>query len=227
VVPTGTNSSNSRVKVITYDHANRPFTDQSNSTFSISEPVPQPQVVSPNGVTDTRPNGDEENIEVVGPLTNVHTDITVTIVTDMYGSETTWSIGDGSVSYMTGGPYSDLSTQGVMSQTPSTGVIPPNTCVTFKIEDFYGDGICCSYGNGSYTVTDGLGNMIVQGGDFGSKEEIKFETGNTTVGIKEVIFINPIDNRIFDVLGREWKVDFIDLPIGMYIINNNKIFKTK
>ena len=185
------------------------------------------KVVSPNGVTDTRPNGDEENIEVVGPLTNVHTDITVTIVTDMYGSETTWSIGDGSVSYMTGGPYSDLSTQGVMSQTPSTGVIPPNTCVTFKIEDFYGDGICCSYGNGSYTVTDGLGNMIVQGGDFGSKEEIKFETGNTTVGIKEVIFINPIDNRIFDVLGREWKVDFIDLPIGMYIINNNKIFKTK
>jgi hypothetical protein len=47
------------------------------------------KVVLPNGVTDTRPNGDEENIEVVAPLTNIHTDLTVTIVTDRYGSETT------------------------------------------------------------------------------------------------------------------------------------------
>ena len=28
-------------------------------------------------------------------------------------------------------------------------------------------------------------------------------------------------------LGREWKDKFVDLPKGMYIINNNKIFKTK
>ena len=31
------------------------------------------KVVLPNGVTDTRPNGDEENIEVIAPLTNIHT----------------------------------------------------------------------------------------------------------------------------------------------------------
>ena len=39
--------------------------------------------------------------------------------------------------------------------------------------------------------------------------------------------INHIDNKIFDVLGREWLCDFVDLPRGMYIINNNKIFKTE
>jgi hypothetical protein len=89
------------------------------------------------------------------------------------------------------------------------------------------DGICCDWGNGSYTVIDGLGNVISQGGDFGAIEEIKFETGNFTVGINEVVFINPLDGRIFDVLGREWKCDFIDLPKGLYIINTNKIIKTK
>ena len=185
------------------------------------------KVVSPNGVTDTRPNGDEENIEVIAPLTNIHTDITVTIISDRYGSETTWSIGDGSVTYMNGGPYNDLSSNGTTPQTPSVGSIPPNTCVTFKIEDSYGDGMCCSYGNGSYTVTDGLGNIIIQGGEFSTLEEIKFETGNFTVGISEINYITVKDNRIFDVLGREWKCDFVDLPKGMYIINNKKIFKTR
>ena len=185
------------------------------------------KVVLPNGVTDTRPNGDEENIEVIAPLTNIHTDITVTIVSDRYGSETTWSISDGSVSYMAGGPYNDLSANGTTPQTPVVGSIPPNTCVTFKIEDSYGDGICCAYGNGSYTVTDGLGNIISQGGAFGSLEEIKFETGNFTVGLNEVNYLKPQDNRVFDVLGREWKCEFIDLPKGIYIINRNKILKTQ
>ena len=185
------------------------------------------KVVLPNGVTDTRPNGDEENIEVIAALTNIHTELTVNIVTDRYGSETTWSIGDGSVTYMNGGPYNDLSSNGTTPQTPVVGTIPPNTCVTFKIEDSYGDGICCSYGNGSYTVTDALGNIVSQGGTFTTEEEIKFETGSFTVGINEVNYIEVEDNRIFDVLGREWDCNFVDLPKGMYIINNNKIFKTK
>ena len=105
------------------------------------------------------------------------------------------------------------------------GTIPPNTCVTFTIEDSYGDGICCGWGNGSYTVTDALGNIVSQGGAFGSLEEIKFETGNFTVGVNDVTYVKPEDNRIFDVLGREWKCDVVDLPKGMYIINNKKYLK--
>ena len=185
------------------------------------------KVVLPNGVTDTRPNGDEENIEVIAPQTNVHTDIMVDIVTDAYGSETTWSISDGNVTYISGGPYNDLTSPGTTTQPTVIGNIPPNNCVTFKIEDSYGDGINSGLGTGSYTVTDGLGNIIAQGGSFSTKEEVKFETGNFTVGISETNQTTIKDNRIFDILGREWKCDFIDLPVGMYIINNNKTFKTK
>ncbi len=51
---------------------------------------------------------------------------------------------------------------------------------------------------------------------------------NTTTAIIETENINQIkDNRIFDLLGREWKSDFADLPKGVYIINGKKVFKTK
>jgi hypothetical protein len=182
-------------------------------------------IVLPNGVTDTRPNGDEENIEVIAPLTNVHTDITVNIVTDAYGSETTWSISDDFTTYMNGGPYNDLTSPGTTQQTPVTGTIPPNTCVTFKIEDSYGDGMNAGYGAGYYTVTDGLGNIVIQGGTFTTEEEIKFETDNFSVGITEINNIKEKQGKIFDVLGKEWKCNFVDLPKGVYIINNKKIFK--
>ncbi len=51
---------------------------------------------------------------------------------------------------------------------------------------------------------------------------------NSTTAISEVEDLNRLnDNRIFDILGREWKSDFADLPKGVYIINEKKIFKTK
>ena len=181
------------------------------------------KVIMPNGVADTRPNGDEEDIEVTLGQSNVHTDITVNIVTDQYGSETTWSISDGSITYMTGGPYADNTT----TQTPSTGTIPADACISFTIEDSYGDGICCTYGNGSYTITDGLGTIVAQGGQFGAEEEIVFETGNFTVGINEINKIEYIDNRMFDVLGREFK-NYESIPTGtLYIQNKIKQLKTK
>jgi hypothetical protein len=181
------------------------------------------KVIMPNGVADTRPNGDEENIEVILGSNNINQNLTVNIVTDQYGSETTWSIGDGSVSYMSGGPYADNTT----TQTPSTGTIPANACVTFTIEDSYGDGICCSYGNGSYTITDGNGTIVATGGQFGSKEEVLFEIENITVGLNEINKIEYIDNRMFDVLGREFK-DYKSIPNGtVYIQNKIKQLKTK
>ena len=116
--------------------------------------------------------------------------------------------------------YITASYQDLTTQTPSTGTIPVNACVTFTIEDSYGDAICCSYGNGSYTVTDGLGNIVAQGGSFGSEEETVFETGNLTVGLNEINQTEYIDNRIYDVLGRELN----EIPTGIMYIQNRKIY---
>jgi len=51
---------------------------------------------------------------------------------------------------------------------------------------------------------------------------------NTTTSIIETEYFNHAnDGKIFDVLGREWKSEFADLPKGIYIIDGKKIFKTK
>ena len=51
---------------------------------------------------------------------------------------------------------------------------------------------------------------------------------NTSTDIKEFDNINKSDSKkIFDILGREWKSDFADLPKGIYIIDGKKILKTK
>ena len=50
--------------------------------------------------------------------------------------------------------------------------------------------------------------------------------GSTTAIIETENNLNINDNRIFDVLGREWKTNFANLPKGVYIINGKKVFKT-
>ena len=51
---------------------------------------------------------------------------------------------------------------------------------------------------------------------------------NTSTSVIELDNTNSKeDSRIFDLLGREWKSDFADLPKGVYIIDGKKVFKTK
>ncbi|MAW21767.1 MAG: hypothetical protein CMD16_05180 [Flavobacteriales bacterium] len=38
---------------------------------------------------------------------------------------------------------------------------------------------------------------------------------------------NITDGKIFDILGREWKANFADLPKGIYVIDRKKIFKAE
>ena len=49
-------------------------------------------------------------------------------------------------------------------------------CYNFTINDSYGDGICCAYGNGSYTVTSSEGTEA-SGGSFTSSETTNFCVG--------------------------------------------------
>lgn len=47
-------------------------------------------------------------------------------------------------------------------------------CYTFTIYDSFGDGICCGYGNGSYSIFDGDNVLIGTGGEFDSEESTPF-----------------------------------------------------
>ncbi len=103
------------------------------------------------------------------------TDVTLTLTLDNYPEETSWEIRDGSTVIASGGTYG--------SQPDGSTVIENVTlndgCYDFIINDTYGDGICCSYGNGSYELTAGS-TILASGGAFGSSETTNFCVGGAT-----------------------------------------------
>merc|ERR1712048_1064952 len=99
----------------------------------------------------------------------ISNDFKFAITTDNYPSETLWTLVNqcsGEVQAQ-GGPYSSAATQYDQEECIPDGEY------TFTITDSYGDGICCGYGSGSYTV-EYNGSVIKQGGTFGSSESTTF-----------------------------------------------------
>ncbi|MCO6478833.1 MAG: T9SS type A sorting domain-containing protein [Phaeodactylibacter sp.] len=101
--------------------------------------------------------------------------LTLSITLDNYPTETTWRITNSGGSIVaSGGPYSS----GQRNTTVTQNINLTGGNYTFTILDSYGDGICCAYGNGSYTLSDGT-STIASGGAFGSSESTPFCTGGS------------------------------------------------
>ena len=102
--------------------------------------------------------------------------VTLTLVTDNYGPETSWTLTNSSgATVQSGSNYNS-------NQTYTLNWTLPDGNYTFTINDSYGDGICCAYGNGSYTVVSGS-TTIKSGGSFASTESTNFcVTGGSSGG---------------------------------------------
>ena len=129
--------------------------------------------------TDGIQNGQETGIDCGGPDCPScppgcnGTEVTLTITFDNYPEETSWQIvNDGGTTVASGGTYGS-SPDG---STFTENICLADDCYTFTIFDSYGDGICCAYGNGSYSLTDG-GTVLASGGSFGSSEATNFCVG--------------------------------------------------
>jgi len=89
----------------------------------------------------------------------------IDLTTDNYASETDWTLADEEGNeVMTGGNYEE----------PNTEYYDQYACLgsgsyNFTITDSYGDGICCSYGNGGYVISV-AGVVVATGGDIGSEK---------------------------------------------------------
>ena len=97
--------------------------------------------------------------------------LTLSITLDNYPGETSWQVTNTSSSVVaSGGTYGSQPDGSTVTESIdlSTGDY------TFTIFDSYGDGICCSWGNGSYTLQDEFGNVLASGGSFGSSESTDF-----------------------------------------------------
>lgn len=165
--------------------------------------------------------------------------IDITITTDNYGTETTWELVNTITSTVvgSGGPYTDAS----VTYDESFSVNSAD-CYTFTIYDAYGDGICCTYGNGSYTV-EYNGTVVGSGGSFNSEESVlgigggcpteeivlteitmaEYGAPNTDIPVTGIIFSEGTDNLTsFDVTYNidggtevtEFNVSGINIAIG-------------
>jgi len=96
--------------------------------------------------------------------------VDVEITIDNYGDETTYEIKDSSNTKVMEGSGWPANSVNSFWQCFSSG------SYTFKITDAYGDGICCSYGNGGYSVKVN-DQQVASGGQFGSEETKSFQVG--------------------------------------------------
>ena len=177
---------------------------------------------NPNGNVDQNTSNDNSSTTFAGLRSADIGVAEIDITTDNYGDEITWTLTENGSVIAQGGPY-----QGGSSITVPTSyaTLTAGNCYSFIIYDSYGDGILSP---GFYMVKDGSGNVLAYGGsNYTTEDQTNFETSPVVIGLEEISNIETLDNRIFDILGREWKGNFIDLPKGMYIINNKKIFKTR
>ena len=139
-------------------------------------------------------NGDETGVDCGGsdcpPCNSVCSDneFNLIIVPDDYGSETTWEIKSGNNVLYAGGPYTDGNSNPI-----SVDLCLADGCYDFVINDSYGDGICCDYGNGSFEITDDQGNVVVTGGSFGSTLTENFcasggnDPGDADAGVRRIV----------------------------------------
>lgn len=139
-----------------------------------------------------------------GSTTTLRLDITL----DNYPGETSWEVLSGSTVIASGGGYSGAGS----SVTEFIDVT--DGCYDFVIYDSYGDGICCSWGTGSYQLTDGS-TTLASGGAFGSSETTNFCVGSATTSYAITstsegqptsieVYPNPVtDGRIRVITTRE------------------------
>jgi len=160
-------------------------------------------VVDPNGLTDGNANNNSSTFEFSAFIDAV--EYNVTLVLDDYGSETTWYVEneDGDVLY-SDGPYGaggGWGSDGTDGQIEESDLCLGNGCYTFVIEDTADDGICCGYGEGSYTIYDQDGLELTSGGEFLSEDSFDFCVVTVSTAENELqegfeIYPNPATNNV-------------------------------
>ena len=152
-------------------------------------------VLSVNGAQDENDFNDAAVVEFTAFVEDTF-NFSFELVLDDYGSETTWEIRRlGNVVY-SGGPYED-------DQDGEVITVPlclEEGCYILQVDDSYGDGMCCEYGEGSFTVYDPQGDVIYTGGEFTDSDLEQFCTQDMSVadfiGAQVEVMPNPACSRI-------------------------------
>ncbi|WP_298422604.1 trypsin-like peptidase domain-containing protein [uncultured Kordia sp.] len=127
-------------------------------------------VSNPNGNADQLPINNTNQILFSIPDSYEATTIRVIITPDGYGAETTWELTDSNGAVVSsGGPYTSVNMNVTQPDEITDIVITTfDECYTFTLNDSFGDGLCCQYGQGTYRLEDEDNNVLIDGnGNFG------------------------------------------------------------
>ena len=193
-----------------------------------------------NGVTDENTANDNATNTANIDGSYFTTQVNLELTTDTYAEETSWEFRDsnGTVLYNFG-PY-EAGTDDETTFNYSFDV-SVNECYTFEIFDEYGDGICCGFGNGSYSLTTDNSTIIFSGGEFSGDSEITEIGISDDLGISDnlaqniIIYPNPASNlfnisitnnnedynyAIFNILGQVIGEGSLNNGVNSISINN-------
>lgn len=170
-------------------------TTETSGTFNVS-------ITGANGGADQRGTNNADSASFsfgAGPTDYAYTTFHMTLVTDDYGYETSWELKNSSdvVVYSggAGGVYPNNTTVYDADWTL------PADCYTFTINDEYGDGICCAYGSGSYTITTNSGaTTVATGGNFAASESVSFTNASLSNNNFALDAISIYPNPTRDIL---------------------------
>lgn len=138
------------------------------------------------------------------PCTSSQVLVEVVIVPDNYPGETSWQLATVSGTVLASGTSNSMN------------VCVSNTaCLKFTIYDSYGDGICCGYGNGSYTVSYG-GSVVATGGQFAYEESTLL--GSCPPG-SDCQFADTVNTGVHVAPNRDYWYLFIPDSTGQYHVH--------
>ncbi|MEO8068722.1 MAG: T9SS type A sorting domain-containing protein [Flavobacteriales bacterium] len=140
-------------------------------TFGQSEQVAlTPSVTTPGphtiNVVATLPNGVADEIPAdntaSGPFAVDGEEVQLVFIQDNWGSETTWDIYDALeiAPIASGGPYTDFN-PGFANVETRCLPLTFGGCFTLRIEDLFGDGMCCDQGLGSWEIRSPSGALLL------------------------------------------------------------------
>jgi lysyl endopeptidase len=151
---------------------------------------------SPNGEQDQVPLNDSWTLAftVNSPSEVMH----LLLTPDLYGIDITWTLtSENGTTLYSGGPY-------IIGAAPVT--VPfclTNGCYTFTINDVFGDGICCSNGEGNYVIQTADSVVFASSdGQYGSQNVDVFCLEGVQVAevagmpVELVVFPNPTNGLL-------------------------------
>ena len=132
-------------------------------------------LISVNGVIDQNTqNNDAATSFDIGGNEYVTQQVTLELLTDNWAEETSWEFREIGGAVIDTGNYNQSDDNTTFIETFE---VAPDNCYEFEIFDSYGDGICCEFGEGFYSLTTDSGDVIGGGGEFSSSEITEISIG--------------------------------------------------